>query len=93
MKGQDYDFPAPLDGTNISIILDDAFFYALEHPNETISLYLPGSYYDGYVVQATQARRVYNAVIKSMLKTGEPGFSVDVGMNAGECLRNAYRDN
>jgi len=89
MKGQDFNFPAPLDGTNISIILDDAFFYALEHPLETIPLYLPGSYYDGYVVQATQARKVYDAVIKSMLKTGEPGFSVDVGANAGECLRNA----
>jgi ribonucleoside-diphosphate reductase alpha chain len=89
LKEKDFNFPAALDGTNISIILDDAFFYVLEHPHEQVALDLPGSYYNGYFVGATQARQVYDAVVKAMLKTAEPGFSVDVGVNAGECLRNA----
>jgi len=89
LKEKDFNFPATLDGTNISIILDDAFFYVLDHPHEQVSLDLPGSYYNGYFVGASQARQIYDAVVKAMLKTAEPGFSVDVGVNAGECLRNA----
>ena len=34
LKAKDFNFPAPLDGTNISIILDDAFFYVLDHPHD-----------------------------------------------------------
>lgn len=92
LKEKDFNFPATLDGTNISIILDDAFFYVLDHPHEQVSLDLPGSYYNGYFVGAAQARQVYDAVVKAMLKTAEPGFSVDVGVNAGECLRNACNE-
>jgi len=36
-----------------------------------------------------RARRVYGMTLKRMLKTAEPGFSVDIGPNAGETLRNA----
>jgi ribonucleotide reductase alpha subunit len=70
LKAQDFNFPATMDGTNISVILDDAFFTA-------------------YDAGDTHARNVYWKVIKRMLKTGEPGFSIDVGVNAGEHLRNA----
>jgi ribonucleoside-diphosphate reductase alpha chain len=74
IKAQDYSFPAKLDHTNISVILDDRFFEA---------------YHDPEHAQHALAHSVYWAVVEQMLKTGEPGFSIDVGANAGESLRNA----
>lgn len=73
-KGEDFNTPAPLDMTNISIILDDEFFLSFEDENHPLH---------------DQATAVYNATVKRMLKTAEPGFSIDVGENAGESLRNA----
>lgn len=74
LKAKDFNFPATMDGTNISVILDDAFFDA---------------YNDAEHVQHNFAHSVYWAVVRRMLKTAEPGFSVDVGPNHGENLRNA----
>jgi len=74
MKEKDFNAYAPMDMTNISIILDDNFFEAFEnyeHP------------------QNAWAQKVYWTAVENMLKTGEPGFSIDVGENAGEHLRNA----
>lgn len=74
LKEKDFNFPMEMEYTNISILLDDAFFEAYEdetHPDHA------------------KAQRVYNDGIKQMVKTAEPGFSVDVGDNAGESLRNA----
>lgn len=74
MKAKDFNAVAPMDGTNISVILDDDFFAAYEDLNHPVNLL---------------ATEVYWDVVNQMLKTGEPGFSVDVGENAGEHLRNA----
>ncbi len=74
MKSRDFNFPAKLDGTNISVILDDDFFKAYEDQDSDM--------YDW-------ANKVYWLVVEKMLTTGEPGFSIDVGINAGEHLRNA----
>ena len=74
MKAKDYNTAAPMDTTNISVILDDDFFAAYEDPQHPMH---------------EHAELVYWEVIEQMLKTGEPGFSVDVGENAGESLRNA----
>jgi ribonucleoside-diphosphate reductase alpha chain len=74
LKEKDFNFPATLDQTNISVILDDEFFEAYDNPEHD---------------QHSLAYSVYWAVIKNMLRTGEPGFSVDTGQNAGETLRNA----
>jgi ribonucleoside-diphosphate reductase alpha chain len=74
LKLKDYNFPAKLDGTNISIILDDEFFAA---------------YGDNKHVSHPHAYAIYWAVIRQMLETGEPGFSIDTGVNTGENLRNA----
>lgn len=74
LKTKDFNFPATMDGTNISVILDDEFFKAYhndKHKNHSL------------------ANSVYWAVIKQMLKTAEPGFSIDTGVNSGENLRNA----
>lgn len=69
-KALDYTVEAPMEFTNISVILDDEFFVA-------------------YRAGDSQAKAVYRQVVDKMLTTGEPGFSVDTGDNAGETLRNA----
>lgn len=74
LKEKDFNASAPMDGTNISVILDDDFFFAMDHPNHEMHDW---------------AQKVYWTVVEKMLTTGEPGFSVDTGENAGEHLRNA----
>lgn len=74
MKEKDFSAPAPMDGTNISVILDDEFLAAYETPSHEMH---------------NHANKVYWTVVEKMLTTGEPGFSIDTGSNAGEHLRNA----
>lgn len=74
LKLKDFSFPATLDHTNISVILDDDFFAA---------------YNDDESAEHAMAHSVYWAVVEQMLRTGEPGFTVDTGKNNGENLRNA----
>jgi len=74
LKEKDFNFPATMDGTNISVLLDDDFFKAFHNEKNR---------------DHALAQTVYWAVVRQMLKTAEPGFSVDVGVNAGETLRNA----
>jgi ribonucleoside-diphosphate reductase alpha chain len=73
LKEKDYDFPATLDMTNVSVILDKDFFDAYDNPENS---------------QHSLAHEVYWKVIERMVKTGEPGFSVDYN-NRRESLRNA----
>jgi ribonucleoside-diphosphate reductase alpha chain len=74
MKGKDFNFPAPMDMTNISVQLDDEFFQAYHNKKDP---------------KHSLAHNVYWAVVRHMLETGEPGFSIDIGKNRGETLRNA----
>jgi len=74
LKEEDFNFPATMDGTNISVCLDDEFFHA--YHNEHAKLH-------------SHAHSVYWATVKQMLQTSEPGFSVDCGENKLENLRNA----
>lgn len=74
LKEKDFNFPATMDGTNISVLLDDEFFAA---------------YADSTHPRHSLAHNVYWETVRQMLKTAEPGFSIDVGFNAGETLRNA----
>jgi hypothetical protein len=74
MKRKDFNFAAPMDMTNVSTILDDLFFTA---------------YYDKTHELHKTAYDVFWAATRHMCETGEPGFSIDVGPNAGEHLRNA----
>lgn len=72
-KAQDFNYPAPMDMTNISVNLDDEFFEAIGDPNHT---------------KHKTAVEVYEHAVKNMLATGEPGFSVNLGNFASEKLRN-----
>jgi hypothetical protein len=58
-----------MDGTNISVILDDDFFAAYGD--------------EKHKLQHSLAHTVYWAVVSQMRKTAEPGFSVDVGVECG----------
>jgi len=74
MKAKDFNFPATMDGTNISVQLDDEFFAAYADDKDPLH---------------SHAHIVYWAVMERMLRTSEPGFSVDSGKNHKETLRNA----
>jgi ribonucleoside-diphosphate reductase alpha chain len=73
-KEKDFSAYAPMDMTNISIILDDDFFEAYNYVDH---------------VDHDLAHLVYWTAIEKGLSTGEPGFSIDIEENAGEHLRNA----
>jgi len=74
LKAKDFNFPATMDTTNISVGLDTEFFIA--YWDKTHELHL-------------HAHKVYWLTVWQMLSTGEPGFSIDVDENDGEDLRNA----
>lgn len=74
LKEEDFNFPATMDGTNISVLLDDLFFKAYDDEKHDLH---------------NHARSVYWMVVEHMLKTGEPGFSINTGKNSKETLRNA----
>ena len=73
LKEKDFDFPAPMDMTNISVILDKDFFDAFENKENP---------------EHKLAQEVYWKTVKNMVKYSEPGFSVDYD-NKNESLRNA----
>lgn len=74
LKEKDFNFPATMDFTNISVILDTEFFAAFNDPSHP---------------RNGMAHEVYWATVNGMLRTAEPGFSIDAGPNEGENLRNA----
>lgn len=69
LKQKDFNFPAPLDMTNISVNLDDEFFDKINKGDPL-------------------ATDIYDAAVRNMITTGEPGFSVNLGHFASEKLRN-----
>ena len=74
LKEENYNFPAEMEFTNISVLLDDCFFAAYSCDEHHLH---------------DRAVEVYEATLKSMVKTAEPGFSVDIKDNRDETLRNA----
>lgn len=74
LKALDFNFPADLDMTNISVNYDDAFFNAIQDP-----------FHEDFY----RAREVWMANILQALKTAEPGWSINLGKNSKDTLRNA----
>lgn len=54
-----------------------------------ISVALDDAFFAAYAAGNEHAHKVYWSTVRRMVKTGEPGFSIDTGANAGETLRNA----
>lgn len=73
-KEKDFNAYAPMDMTNISVLLDDEFFTA---------------YHDETDAKHEHAKKVMADVTRQMFTTGEPGFSINLGQNSMETLRNA----
>lgn len=86
MKANDFNARAPMDMTNISVALDDAFFDIMEGRQESFTTTIGR---EVVTVDRDHAQKVYAALVANMLTTGEPGIQIDVGENAGEWGRNA----
>lgn len=76
-KALDFNFPAPLDMTNISVNYDDA----------AMEMY-PDVKHDGYVPNLAN-NPVFLKNVRQAMETGEPGFSFNFGDKQNETLRNA----
>lgn len=74
LKEEDFNFPAPLDMTNISVNYDDAAFMD--------DLVYPGA-------RTLATNPVFLENCRQAMKTGEPGFSFNFGEKQNETLRNA----
>jgi ribonucleoside-diphosphate reductase alpha chain len=74
LKEKDFSFPADMEFTNVSVLLNDEFFEAYDNSSH---------------MKHQLAHDIYRQTVKEMISTAEPGFSVDVGENSGETLRNA----
>lgn len=85
-KSEDFNFPGEMDMTNISVILDDDFFSAIHDVSWKKTYKVWGR---ELTVNHQWASMVYSRAVDLMLRTGEPGFSVDVGSKHRENLRNA----
>lgn len=83
-KNEDFSAYAPLDGTNISVILDDDFFTVMGG-RRTFRIETPLGVLER---DRDWAQKVYDMTVERMVTTAEPGFSVDTGDNFYENLRN-----
>jgi len=73
-KAKDFNYPAPLDMTNISVNLDDEWLAAMM---------------DSEHEHAVLAGWVFDAVVNQMVQTAEPGFSFNFGEDSKQVGRNA----
>jgi ribonucleoside-diphosphate reductase alpha chain len=97
LKEKDWQFPAPMDMTNISVQLDDAFFYSYDNsPDPGCMTPRLQQWFSEHGTSAPDgstwdvwAERVYSTAVEHMVKHGEPGFSIDTGDKSDEVLRNA----
>jgi len=74
LKAADFNFPADLDMTNISVNYDDEFFDAIKDKEHPLHY---------------RAKDIWMNNIHQMLKTAEPGMSINLGENSKDTLRNA----
>lgn len=81
LKANDFNFPAPLDMTNISLNYDDDWLW---EGSEGIAFKTPD---DNVRERATNP--IFLANCRQAMETGEPGFSFNFGDKQEETLRNA----
>jgi ribonucleoside-diphosphate reductase alpha chain len=76
LKEKDFNFPAPLDMTNISVNYDDAALGGLDEAFDPSTNWL-------------HKNPVFLQNVRQAMETGEPGFSFNFGDKQNETLRNA----
>ena len=81
LKSKDFNFPAPLDMTNISVNYDDSIFKTV---NDPIGEGLINQY-----KEFDSSNPVFLQNCRQAMETGEPGFSFNFGDKQNETLRNA----
>lgn len=90
-KATNFSAYAPMDMTNISVILDTDFFDALRDEGWEKTYEWRnnrGEVVHSFTATHEWARRVYWTAVEKMLEGGEPGLSIDAYENEGENLRN-----
>ena len=75
IKHDNFNFPAPLDMTNISVNYDDDL---LVHRSGT-----------GSIMEFDHTNKIFLKNCEQAMRTGEPGFSFNFGAKRNETLRNA----
>lgn len=75
IKHDNFNFPAPLDMTNISVNYDDDL---LVHRSGT-----------GSILEFDHTNKIFLKNCEQAMRTGEPGFSFNFGAKRNETLRNA----
>ena len=85
IKEQDFNFPAPLDMTNISVNYDDDSMLYVCPDGRKVST-RPGRWEDKVF---DHTNKVFLENCRQAMKTGEPGFSFNFGDKQNETLRNA----
>ena len=86
LKEKDFNFPTPLDMTNISLNYDNDFLeYIYELPIEEIK----NKYLNNESLEIKRLPVTFVENCRQALKTGEPGFSFNFFEKVNETLRNA----
>lgn len=91
MKEKDFNYPAPLDMTNISLNYDNKFLeeiYGLPF-EDIINVYKTGGSNAVFALPIVKIPITFLENCRQALKTGEPGFSFNFFEKVNEILRNA----
>lgn len=91
LKEKDFNFPAPLDMTNVSLNYDNAFLEELYGKpfKELVKIYKNGGKNDISTLEISKIPVTFLENCRQALKTGEPGFSFNFFEKVNETLRNA----
>jgi ribonucleoside-diphosphate reductase alpha chain len=91
LKEKDFNYPAPLDMTNISLNYDNLFLEEIYGiPFETIlQIYKEGGKHAVFNLPIVKIPITFLENCRQALKTGEPGFSFNFFEKVNEILRNA----
>lgn len=85
-KQEDFNFPAPLDMTNISINYDNSW---LEEVFDLPAEHIEAAYKKGNILEPVNIPHIFRENVRQALMTAEPGFSFNFWEKENETLRNA----
>ena len=87
-KAIDFNYPASLDMTNISVNYDDAALYG-EYPYTSYGVDLATNTQYKEKTNVLANNPIFRQNVRQAMETGEPGFSFNFGSKQNETLRNA----